>query len=250
MRRPAIFLLVAAACGPEPPPTQHDTATSAGSTGAVTSSTGATPTTGATTSDGSGAEPSTGALPGTSTTSTTGSSSGGESSTGEGGTTGELAPCCLAPDEPTSSVQATTPVGVRALPWATLSVSGGECGGSIFMDLFTDSSAIGVEWPELNGVDHLRISASSYMDMWPNGFMGAGPVWVEASFDGQSAMIEGEITILEFVDDPEGGWCDPDRVPIESDAHASFTIALKADGWDVAGQVLANYCPALNQICP
>lgn len=45
-------------------------------------------------------------------------------------------------------------------------------------------------------------------------------------------------------------WCDPEVVPVETDAHFWFTVALKADGWDVAGQVTADYCPALNRICP
>lgn len=233
---------------------QSGTTTDVDSTGAVTSSTGAAPTTGATT--GGGAESSTVTSAGTSTTgvtpgtTTSGGSSGGASTTGEGSTTGEDPPCCVAPAEPTSSVQAATPIGAAALPWASFGESGGECGGSIFMYLFPDAASVGLTWVELEGVDHLRVTASSYLDMWPDGFTGTGPVSIEAHFGGQLAMIDGEITILEFVPEQDGGWCDPEMLPFETDAHVSFTIALKSDGWQIEGQVLAPYCPSLNVICP
>lgn len=250
MRRSTIFLLLATACGPEPAPMQPDT-TSADSTGVLNTSTSAAPTSGATTGDGlttGDVMSSTGATPGTSTT---GSTTGGESTTDASSTTGEPAACCLVPNEPTSSVQADTPVGARTLPWATFSVSGGECGGSRLMFLYPEPSGIGTDWGEIDNIDYLRIDISAYMNMWPNGFMGTGPAAFLARFDGKVAMTEGEITILEIDDDVEDIlWCSPEDVPVDIDAHVTFTIALKADGWDVAGQVTADYCPALNQICP
>ena len=74
---------------------------------------------------------------------------------------------------------------------------------------------------------------------------------MRAHFDGQEAEIEGEITIHEYVGFPEEpSWCDPEELPLMSDALISFTIDLKADGWDLAGEVVASYCPELNQLCP
>lgn len=229
---------------------EGSTTTGAETTGAVTSSTTATPTT----SGSTGEEASTGSPPGATTTGVTpgtSTSSTGAGSTTDGGTTGEAPPCCLAPAEPTSTVKAVTPIGARTLPWATLSESGGECGGTIYMDLFPDVTSIGVTWAELDGVDSLRIAASRYMDMWPDDFLGTGPVSIEARFGGQVAMTTGEITILEFVPEMNGaGWCAPESIPYESDARVVFTISLQADGWDIAGEVLAAYCPSLNVLCP
>lgn len=248
MQRLAICCLMMAACGPGAPPVQGGSTTSASDgTSAAASSTSAGPTTDASTT-GAPTTDATGPMP---VTSTTGDTSSGESTAVEGSSTGEPAPCCVAPDAPTSSLQAETPVGARALPWAVYSVSGGECGGAFFVHLYPEASGVDTQWPELENVDYLKLEVSSYMDMWPNGFIGTGPVWVEAHFDGQFANTEGEITILEFDDDPENiAWCDPEATPVMLDAHVSFTIALKSDGWDIAGEVLANYCPALNQICP
>ena len=89
------------------------------------------------------------------------------------------------------------------------------------------------------------------MDMWPDDFIGTGPAEVKAHFDGQSASIAGEITILQYDSGSEFTLgCDPEATPVMPDAHISFTIALKADGWDIAGEVVADYCPALSKICP
>lgn len=89
------------------------------------------------------------------------------------------------------------------------------------------------------------------MAMWPNGFIGTGPAEVTAHFDGQFASIAGEITILEYDSGSEATlWCDPESTPVMPDAHLSFTIAVKADGWDIAGEVVASYCPASSKFCP
>ena len=228
------------------------TTTEGGSTGSTGMGTGTTsPTTTMTTLPTTTLPTTTMTSDPTTGTSTTGDTSSGDMTTTEGSTTGEAAPCCVAPDEPTSSVQAQTPVGSRALPWAVYGISGGECGGTRFLYLY--SEAAGVEAPlfDMDGVDHLEITLSSYMDMWPDDFIGTGPAEVKAHFDGQSASIAGEITILQYDSGSEGYlWCDPEGTPVTPDAHISFTIALKADGWDIAGEVVADYCPALDKICP
>lgn len=255
-----------AACGPEAPeggstaadPDPSSTSPSSTDTPIPSTSTASTteaPTTGApttevsTTIDSTGAESSsTGPGP---ATSTTGDDSSGESTATEGSTTGEAAPCCVAPDQPTSSVQAQTPVGTRALPWAAYSISGGECGGSRFLYLYSEASGVEAPLSEMEGVDHLEIRISSSMDMWPNDFLGTGPAQVTAHFDGQFASIAGEITILEYDSGSEDTlWCDPESTPVMPDGHLSFTIAVKADGWDIAGEVVASYCPALDKLCP
>ncbi|MDC0721667.1 hypothetical protein [Nannocystis bainbridge] len=263
MQRLTMSWWLMAACGPEAPqggstatdPDPSSTSASSTDTPSPSTSTTEAPTTGtptteiSTTTDSTGAESSTTGT--TSVTSTTGDSSSGESTATEGGTTGEAAPCCVAPEEPTSSVQAQTPVGTRALPWAVYSISGGECGGQRFLYLYPEAS--GVEAPifEIQGVDHLEIAVSNYMGMWPSDFLGTGPAEVWAHFGGQSANITGEITISEYDSGSEDTlWCDPEVTPIVPDAHVSFTIALKADGWDIAGEVVANYCPELNKLCP
>jgi hypothetical protein len=266
MQRRAFCWLMMAACGPEVPQggstaTDPDpTSTSASSTDTTspstsTASTTAVPTTGAPTTEGSTTADSTGVESSTTgpvpVTSTTGDTSSEGSTDTEGSTTGEPTPCCVAPAEPTSSVQAQTPVGARTLPWAVYSVSGGECGGARFLYLYPEASSVEAQSFEMDGPDYLKLTVSTYMDMWPNDFIGTGPAEVEARFDGQFANTTGEITILEYESDSEDVlWCDPEATPVVSDAHVSFTIALKADGWDVAGEVVADYCPALNQICP
>lgn len=260
MQRLAICGWMTAACGPGAPeggttPTEPDpSSTTASSTdtpspSTSTASTTEVPTTGASTTEGSTTTDSTSAA--TSTTSTTDDTASGESTATEGSTTGEAAPCCVAPDEPTSSVQAQTPVGTRALPWAAYGISGGECGGARFLYLYSEAS--GVEAPsfELDGVDHLEIMINSYRGMWPNDFIGTGPAEVTARFDGQFASVTGELTVLEYDSGSEDTLgCTPEMTPVMPDAHISFTIALKADGWDIAGEVVAGYCPALSKFCP
>ncbi|WAS91751.1 hypothetical protein [Nannocystis punicea] len=269
MQRYALCWLMLAACGPgapqddstatDPDPTSTTTASTDTTTSSSTStaSTTAVPTTGAPTTDGSTTIDSTGVESSTTgpmpVTSTTGDTSSGESTDTEGSTTGEPGPCCVAPAEPTSTVQAQTPVGARTLPWAAYSVSGGECGGALFLYLYPEASSVGTPSFEMEGPDYMKISVSMYMDMWPNDFIGTGPAEVEVRFDNEFANITGEITILEY----DGGfseddvlWCDPEATPVMPDSHVSFTIAFKADGWDIAGEVVADYCPAMNQICP
>lgn len=252
-----------AACGPEAPeggstamdpdpsstnPSSTDTPIPSTSTATEVPTTGA-PTTVSTTTDSTGAESSTsGPMP---ATSTTGDTSSGEPTATEGNTTGEAAPCCVASDEPTSTVQAQTPVGTRALPWAVYSISGGECGGARFLYLFSEASGVEAPLFGMDGVDHLEIVISGHMDMWPEDFIGTGPAMVNAHFGGQSASIAGEVTILEYDSGSEDTlWCEPETTPVVPDAHISFTIALKTDGWDIAGEVVADYCPALSKFCP
>lgn len=243
-----------AACGPEAP---QDTDTTADPDGTATTTTTSTSTDAPTTGSTTAADTST-TTDGTASTteaatvtSTTEAATIGEPTETESSTTGAPGPCCVAPDAPTSSVQAVTPVGTRSLPWAVYSISGGECGGRIALYLYPQASDVDTGHDKQHVVEHMEILVSSYMGQWPDGFIGTGPATVAAQFDGQSASVEGEITILEYVGSPEEPlWCDPEETPAASDAHVSFTIALKADGWDVAGEVLASYCPALNTICP
>ncbi|WP_143141216.1 hypothetical protein [Nannocystis exedens] len=148
-------------------------------------------------------------------------------------------------------MQAQTPVGTRTLPWAVYGISGGECGGARFLYLFSEASGVEAPLFALDGVDHVEVMISSSMDMWPDDFIGTGPAEVTAHFDGQSASIAGEITILQYDSGSEDTlWCEPEATPVMPDAHISFTIALKADGWDIAGEVMADYCPALSKFCP
>ena len=248
-----------AACGPQSPE-GGSTATDPEPSSTTSSSTDTpspsteVPTTGAPTTEGSTTtDSSTGAESSTTgpATSTTGDTSSGDMTVTEGSATGEAAPCCVAPEEPTSSVQAQTPVGTRALPWAAYGISGGECGGERLLYLYPEASGVEAPLFSMNGVDHLEITISTYMDMWPNDFLGTGPAEVKAHFDGQSAGVAGEITVLEYDSGSEGSqWCDPEATPVMPDAHVSFTIALKADGWDIAGEVVAAYCPSLDKLCP
>lgn len=230
------------ATDPDPSSTTHSsTDTPIPSTS--TASTTEVPTTGAPTTEVSTTTDSTGA--GSSATSS------GESTATEGSTTGEAAPCCVAPDEPTSTVQAQTPVGTRALPWAFYSISGGECGGMRYLYLYPEASGVEAPLFDMDDVDYLEISISAYMNMWPGDFIGTGPAEVRAHFDGQSANITGEITILQYDSGSEHTLgCLPEETPVMPDAHILFTIALKADGWDIVGEVVAGYCPALSKFCP
>lgn len=255
-------LMTLAACGPGAPQdsstsTDSDgTSTTTSSTSTTTSSTSATQTTDAPTTSSTTTEASTttDGLESTTTdatSSTSSTTSTSESTTSDSGTTGEAGPCCIAPDEPTSTVQAVTPVGARALPWAVYSISGGECGGARYLYLYPDASGVDTQYPDLPFTDYIEISISTYMDMWPNDFIGTGPASILAHFDGQSANTEGEITVLEYNGFSENTlWCDPEEIPVIRDTHISFTIALAAEGWEIAGEVVANYCPALNSICP
>jgi hypothetical protein len=148
-------------------------------------------------------------------------------------------------------VQAQTPVGTRALPWASYSISGGECGGTRYLYLYPEASGVEAPLFDMDGVDYLEITISAYMNMWPGDFIGTGPAEVRAHFDGQSADITGEITVLQYDSGSEDTLgCLPEETPVMPDAHISFTIALKTDGWDIAGEVVAGYCPALSKFCP
>jgi hypothetical protein len=179
-------------------------------------------------------------------TTTTSSSSEGSSSSGDG-STGDPPPCCAAPDEPSAAVDAMTPLGpLLNLGWASFGVSSGECGGGWFLHLYPDASQVGTE-----GSDELLISAQedAFTMMWPDGFIGTGPVTLTARIGDESVGVEAEITVVE-VDTDGIGELSCFEPPVTTDAHVLFTIAVELDGWSVQGMARAEYCPTLTFACP
>lgn len=257
MRRFALCAVLVA-CGPDSP-TNEDTGT-VGDTGTdpTTSSSPTSTNSGESTTTTTSGDPAT-SEPGTetsttadsddplttTTTTSTSTSSEGSSTSDE---TGEAFPCCVAPDEPSAAVEAKTPLGDLTLAWASFGISSGECGGDWFLHLYPDAAQVGTEGP-----DELRITAQTAASemMWPDGFIGTGPVTIEARVGAEFLSVEAEITVVEV--DADGifdVFCNFEGPPIDTDLHVQFTIAAELDGWSVQGEARAEYCPTLDLVCP
>lgn len=241
--RLACALAALSACGPRPGP-------EAMSTGGPSTTTEAPPGTTLagepTTTGSSGA--------GSTVASTDDASSAGGSSTGgsasatsdatSDATTGEpIEPweCPLGwPD--TSEVVGTTPLGPFAGRFAGFGESGGECGGSLYIQVVEEQPQ-SIE--DLSQAPSLFIELSSWeWDMQP--FLGAGPAHyaVKTGMWGDvHAQAIGEVTITEF--DPYELPADPADWP-----RIVGDFALAADGWELAGHFEADVCGNLFAICP
>lgn len=205
------------------------------------------------TSDGdgsSGASTSAETTPGDPTSGSTGTetaSEGGTSTTTMGDA--DPSPCCEAPMAPTASVDATTPMGTRKFEWAVYAITGGECGGGRFVHLLAEPQQIEASSEEWMMGDWITLTANLNDPAWTNGFIGTGPVIVEANIDGQYAVTDGDLTITEFDDTDLDEFCDLD-MPADITTHVKFEISLQQNGWDIQGQGLGYYCSKFSLICP
>lgn len=216
--------IVAVSCGPGLP--EGGTGTETGA--AAGTSTSTIPTSGdvtaPTTSDGD------------TTAAPTGSESGSES----GETT-----CCAQLDASNSSVEGTTVHGAVTLPWAWYGSSSGLCSGRLQVFLYADPPP-----PELgNSNVGIYVLVLLYEDMWPDGFQGTGPAFVEIVMGLETASTNGELTISRLDELPEPGLCEP-GVPLASEARFEFTLSVQGVDWDLEGEVSAVYCPECDVFCP
>lgn len=223
-----------------------DQATSSAGTSDTEGTSAGVDDTSTSTSTGDASTSTSGASTGTEgTTSTSGvDTTVADTSSTTGNDTGEWGSCCQIPDMPNAVVSGMTPFGPIDLPWAWYGEGTGQCPDLRFMRILPNA--------ELHPNEQLRhLYVSMDTDKWKNGFQGPGPVWVEVWENGKGSLGTGTIDVLSYDPAEEPLWCQPGDPVVMTDAKfvATFTVKDVQNGWDLAGEVTATYCPIFNELC-
>lgn len=119
-------------------------------------------------------------------------------------------------------------------------IHGGECGGHSV--LRGGSLALGHEVGP-----RLEIYVDSSLAM-PGTFPAVVHGGRRAGEDGDG---RGSVDVVTPSMGPfEPSWCTPGDPVVMTDLDDELSFPIAAEGWDVAGKVVALYCPQLNVFCP